>query len=238
MLKNVEIKKTMEVVLHAPVDEERAVALYGDILNNKSSGDAELSFECLYRNAVLQESKASLARELGVSQTSVTYRIQRARARVYKGIGFIFPENDIYTSTSNHYFAVDRYFEFNERGVTKLADVNRISPAEINQIFKNNVIHGDKRRFEGMLADKYGKLFIWGIPDKKFFIETGMSYIEYTDLSLEGYIRICGCEEEFKFIKMCPMYVETWFPDSGITTEAMTEDQFKELFGNVRKEVR
>ena len=243
MLKAKEVTKLMTRLFCVPVEECNANAVYQDILNRRlNRREMEQNFDVAFRNIVLGESKASLAREIGVSQTMISQRCARARDASYCRIREIFPENEIVEYFSKNCVRpdIDMFVEFTViRGLTKFNEVQSVPPNELNQAFREYIVH-QRDRFISRECAKFGGPWLsnrWGVmsimDNSMSGVEaaTGISYISfYEDLSIESYIEICGCDTEYAFVKHCENYVETWFPGSGITTASLTNAEFRELF--------
>lgn len=239
MLKSKEVTQLMTMIFGVPVEESNANTVYQDIMARRGM---EANFDFAYRNVVLEESKVSIAREIGVSQTMISQRCARARDAMYYRIQDIFPDNEIasYFSEASPRPEIDMFIEFTvSRGITKLDEVLSVSPREINRIFRRYIIL-QRDKFISRECEKFGGQ--WGVSRWRFVtvMDGSMSGVEaatginrtdfYHYLTLESYIEICGCDYEFDFIKRCPHYVETWFPNSGITTASLTDAEFRELF--------
>ena len=238
MLKSKEVTKLMTMIFGVPVEESNANDVYQDIMARRGM---EANFDFAYRNVVLEEPKVSLAREIGVSQTMISQRCARARDAMYYRIQDIFPDNEIasYCSEAFSQPEINMFIEFTvSRGITKLDEVLAISPREINQIFRwyiicqrDRFISRESEKFGGPWRSRWGVISITGNSMSGVEASTGISYNSfYDDLSIESYVEICGCDIEYDFVKHCPHYVETWFPNSGVTTASLTDAEFRELF--------
>lgn len=219
MLSNKEVVRLFSKVIGMPVKPDISSKVY-EVLCKQSTRTIDI----LYDNVILGVPQTHIARNIGRTPGRVNHQCSSAKCRIRKAIPTLLPEVEIASS-----YPIIGWNAFEslvvKRGITSFREVLNIPPNELNKIFESCILY---TRDDSLYYAKY--VFSTTLIEKAIEWHMGISYNHYMALSLEAYIEILGCDAEFRFIKLCPHYIETWFPKSGYATETLTDEQFRELF--------